>query len=126
MKSPTPLFAAGTDVPCLLHLQLLDDPAAGPPCDLVHLPLCHRCSGQKFIAEGTGAIAVLRHCFYFPCVLCRQRQHRGLCRQRTTPTNKDIVFIFQVFCADKDNIEDVRSGSEAEVDSESDNPRKER
>ena len=36
------------------------------------------------------------------------------------------VFIFQVFCADKDNIEDVRSGSEAEVDSESDAPRKER
>ena len=38
----------------------------------------------------------------------------------------DIVFIFQVYCADKDNIEDVRSGSEAEVDSESDAPRKER
>ena len=52
MKSPTPLFAAGADVPCLLHLQLLDDLAAGPPCDLVHLPLCHRCSGRKFIAGG--------------------------------------------------------------------------
>ena len=67
-----------------------------------------------------------RHCFYFPGALCRHRQHWGLCRQRTTPINKDIVFIFQVFCADKDNIEDVRSGSEAEVDSESDAPRKER
>ena len=32
----------------------------------------------------------------------------------------------QVVCADKDNIEDVRSGSEAEDDSESDEPRKER
>ena len=81
MKSPTPLFAAGADVPCLLHLQLLDDLAACPPCDLVHLPLCHRCSGQKFIAgghytlTGTGGIAVLRPCFYFPGVLCRQRQY---------------------------------------------------
>jgi len=36
------------------------------------------------------------------------------------------AIVVQVFCADKDNIEDVRSGSEAEVDSESDAPRKER
>ena len=32
----------------------------------------------------------------------------------------------QVVCADKDNIEDVRSGSESEDDSETDEPRKER
>ena len=32
----------------------------------------------------------------------------------------------QVVCADKDNIEDVRSGSEDEDEDESDEPRKER
>ena len=37
-----------------------------------------------------------------------------------------MMTTFQVVCADKDNIEDVRSGSEAEDDSESDEPRKER
>jgi len=36
------------------------------------------------------------------------------------------AIVVQVVCADKDNIEDVRSGSEAEDDSESDEPRKER
>ena len=47
-------------------------------------------------------------------------------KERVALQFRDPVFIFQVFCADKDNIEDVRSGSEAEVDSESDAPRKER
>ena len=36
------------------------------------------------------------------------------------------MLTLQVVCADKDNIEDVRSGSEAEDDSDSDELRKDR